>query len=930
VKAAVPVIGREADRDAIERWLDAARPGMLRIEGVAGIGKTTLWSFAIDAAAARGRRPMAWRANTAERDIAFAVLTALFDVPGVIAVLDRLPDPRRRALEVALGRAEPVHRSPEPNLVGLAVADVLRTLAAEGPILIGIDDLQWVDRASDAALAFAARRLAAEPVGFVLAQRSEAGRAEPDAAGSLARAVEPQERVALSGLSVGALGRLLHERLGEALPRPLLVRVHAACSGNPFLAIEASRSLLARGARLGPGEPFPVPPEAGPLVRDHLATLTRTAQRAVVVVAMSPDPRLDLVERAVGPRGARAVDEATRKGILVADGGRLRPSHPLFASTAYGDASRVERRAMRRRLAELADDPVERAIHLAATVEGPDDAVATALAEAGRLALARGAPAVAADLMERAARSAKAAERRAALLVEAAEAATAAGDPARGETVLRSALDLVAAGRIRAAALLALGAIVYIGRPAEALPLLVSALDHTEGDPIIEATVHSYIAGMADMDPAAANASAEAAARILERPGVRPDPEHLACALLERAFHCLLQGKPADPEDVERGLRLRTGTGTTFIARRAQEIAERCLFHFGRLTEARALDEAEYRRLTERGEFGLMPPMAQTLSVLTQLAGDWPAARRYANECLDLVAQGAESWRERSMLAIGRIHAWDGDLDAARSVAVPALALQEAAGDRWEAVIFCALLGFVELSVPDAPSSLGYLTRALEHADAIEVRLPTQFRFLGDLVEAAVLAGELGVAEQVLATRLEVAVTRQPLPWTRAMAHRGRGILLTAQGDLAAALDQLDRAVAVYDTALPMPFERGRTFYARGQAHRRAGHRRAARDDLGAAAATFKGLGAKAWLALAERELGRVGGRTPTGSTLTSAERRVAELAANGRSNREIAAELVISLRTVESQLSSVYRKLDVRSRGQLAAALRGGGVGHE
>ena len=323
---------------------------------------------------------------------------------------------------------------------------------------------------------------------------------------------------------------------------------------------------------------------------------------------------------------------------------------------------------------------------------------------------------------------------------------------------------------------------------------------------------------------------------------MHPDPEHLACALLERAFHCLLRGEPAADDDLDRGLALRTGTGTTFVARRSQELAERCLFHYGRLAEARELDEAEYRRLIDRGEFGLLPPMAQTLSVLTQLAGDWPAARRYANECVDLVAQGAESWRERAMLAMGRIHALDGDLDAARAVAVPALALQEAAGDRWEAVIFCALLGFVELSVPDPPAALGYLVRALDHADAIEVRLPTQFRFLGDLVEAAVLAGELDLAERVLAERLEATASRQPLPWTIAMARRGRGLLATAQGDLAEALDQLDRALAVYDTSLVMPFERGRTLYARGQAHRRAGHRRAARTDLEDASAIFADL----------------------------------------------------------------------------------------
>ena len=154
------VVGREAERDASGSWLGADRPGILRIEGVAGIGKTTLWSYALDLAGARGDRLMVWRASTAERDIAFAVLTALFAQPSVIAVLAGLPDPRRRAIEVALGRADPASRSPEPGLVGLAVADVLRLLAARGPVLVAIDDIQWMDRASEDALAFAVLVLA--------------------------------------------------------------------------------------------------------------------------------------------------------------------------------------------------------------------------------------------------------------------------------------------------------------------------------------------------------------------------------------------------------------------------------------------------------------------------------------------------------------------------------------------------------------------------------------------------------------------------------------------------------------------------------------------------------------------------------------------------------------------------------------------------
>ncbi|HKD97329.1 MAG TPA: ATP-binding protein, partial [Micromonosporaceae bacterium] len=501
---AVPVVGREAERDAIASWLGADRPALLRIEGEAGIGKSTLWSYAVRVAGERGDRRMVWRASVAERDVAFAVLTALFDVPATIAVLDDLPDPRRRALRVALGRADPVRQPAEPNLVGLAVADVLRRLTVAGPVLVAIDDLQWIDRASEDALAFAFRRLAAEPVGLVLARRTPLATdptSSAEAGSSLLSVVEHHVRLEVGALTVGALGRLLHERIGMSFPRPLMVRIHAACGGNPFLALEMSRSLLARSAAPGPGEPFPVPPEAGPLVRDHLALLTPAARRGVVLVAMSPDPRLDLIVRAVGARGDRAVDEACRKGILVAEGGRLRPAHPLFASTAYESTPPGERRALRHALAGLTNDPVELAIHLAATVAGRDATVAAALADAGRVALARGAPAVAAELIERAARSADGADQEATLLVEAGEAAAAAGDPDRGAANLRAALDLVAAGQIRARALLALGDIVYVQRPADASPLLVSALDHTEGDPILEATAHSYIAGMADMDP---------------------------------------------------------------------------------------------------------------------------------------------------------------------------------------------------------------------------------------------------------------------------------------------------------------------------------------------------------------------------------------------------------------------------------------------
>jgi DNA-binding CsgD family transcriptional regulator len=311
------------------------------------------------------------------------------------------------------------------------------------------------------------------------------------------------------------------------------------------------------------------------------------------------------------------------------------------------------------------------------------------------------------------------------------------------------------------------------------------------------------------------------------------------------------------------------------------------------------------------------------MSVLEQLVGDWSAARAHAREVEDLVEQGEEIWRERAEMARGRILAWDGDLDAARAIGLAGLAREEASGDAWEATIFCALLGFIELSVPNPTAALEYLTRANAYADQLRVRLPTVFRYLGDLVEAAVLAGELELAESTLVERLEAPAKQVPLPWVLAVAARGRGHLALARGDADAAAKFFDRSLEVLD-ATEMPFERGRTLLGRGQARLRAGQRKLARADLEAARTVFVDLGAAAWHRRAEAELARLGGRAASRWELTASERSVAELAAAGHSNREIADRLVLSVRTVESHLASAYRKLDVKSRVQLANALGG------
>ena len=912
------IIARDAERESIDALLGRPRPLALVIEGEAGIGKTTLWSYACRAAAAHGDRVLAWRASSAERELAFGALMGLLD-GDLDATIESLLPARRRALDLALGRIGSGARAPEPSLVGLAVLDLIRELAADAPVIVGLDDAQWCDPASAAALAFAGRRLRSEPVAFLLAIRT--GQSGSGASGIEASLPEDRrERIEVGPLTIGALGRLIHERNGVAHPRPLLVRIHEASGGNPFVGLEMSRSLISRGVAPVPGEPFPVSPQAGPLVRDHLSSLSDQARDALLVVAMASQPTIGLLDRVLGGDASVAVDEACRNGVLVAEGDRLRAAHPLFASTAYADALPGQRRRLRRALAEAIDDPLERAIQRAATVDRADAAVASELEAAARISLQRGAPGMAAELFARAAGLADAADAPR-LRIGSSAARLNAGDTDGAATTLRTVLAEVPDGRVRADALLALGEIVYMTSPQEALPHFLEALEHTEGDLMLEARVHSYIGGMGDADRAASERSAHAALEILQRPGVRPEPDHLACALLERAFQWLLTCDRLAAEDIDRATRLMTRTGDSFVARRAQELAERCLYHVGRLRESLALDELEYRRMVEVGQLGLVPPLLQSMAVLEQLVGDWPAARRYARACVDLVEQGEEVWRERAVLATARVLASDGELEAARSMALESLARQDAEGDAWEAVIFSALLGFIELSVPDPPAALAYLTRASAYAEAVNVALPTVFRYMGDLVEAAVLSGDLDLAEIVLNERLEAPAARIPLPWILAVAGRGRGLLSAARLDLDGAIQSFDRSLEALD-GTPMPFERGRTLLARGRVQLKAGRRRMARADLEAALAIFDDLGAAAWAGHARADLARIGGRTSSRWELTPSERSVAALAATGGSNREIADQLVLSVRTVESHLASAYRKLDVRSRVQLASAL--------
>jgi tetratricopeptide (TPR) repeat protein len=452
-------VGREEELEALSGFVAgvAEGPASFLLEGEPGIGKTTLWLSAVAVARGRGYCVLGCRPAGAEVQLSFA---GLGDLLGDVLeeVLSGLPAPQRRALEVALLLEDSQGPAPDSRAIALAVLGGLRVLARSRPVLLAVDDLQWLDAPTEAALAFALRRLRDEPIGALFAFRSEAG---GEGAADLRRVFpdERQARLRVGALSVGAVHRLVRSRLVVALPRPLLLRVHEASGGNPFYALELARALERVGGAVKPGVRLPVPESLQELVRARVTALERPLKELLLVVASLSEPTVSMVEEvtAAGPARSR-LEAAVAAGVLELDGDRIFFTHPLLASAVYSEATPGRRRRLHRRLAAVVTDAEARARHLALGVTGRDAEVAAELDRAGRQASARGAPDTAAELFELAIEATPLGQdadlRRRKL--EAAEARVSSGAIEEGMRILRSLLEELPAGDERAAVLVSL------------------------------------------------------------------------------------------------------------------------------------------------------------------------------------------------------------------------------------------------------------------------------------------------------------------------------------------------------------------------------------------------------------------------------------------------------------------------------------------
>src|SRR6266536_2053403 len=729
-------------------------------------------------------------------------------------------------------------------------------------------------------------------------------RTESDAAlgHEVARAV-PCERLALGPLSLGAVRRLLQERLDAAFPRPILRRIYDQSAGNAFFALELARALWSRGGVLSPADELPVPRELERLLAERLERLPSETQEALAAVAALAEPTLDLVQEEL-------LEPAFADGVLALEHDRIRFAHPLLAAVAYQRLVPRARRVLHRRLGELVRDPEQRARHLARGADGVDAAVAATLDAAAAREQARGAPETAAELAEHAIRLTPAEHRHETALrrVKAAEYEMLAGDDRRARALLEEALADDRAGPARARVLQGLAMIEENADVERGIAILREALEHSRGDDALQAELNAQLALMLHNVPREAEPFARSAVEVAERVG---DPVLLAAALCSLATIEFRLGRGLRPDLCDRALELDGQCEAMPITSRPVTWLGAAIKRAGDIDRSRALLERARRIGYDRGDCTVAGPLYLSCD-LELMADKWQRGLELVDEVSALAAQSERPTdMVAALCAAAHLHAHLGDEAETRRCAAEARRLSDERAAAAQTIrVTSAALSLLELSL-DRPAA------AFEEP-AILLSFPYE-------IEAAIALGETDEAEELL-DWIEERALRLDREWALACAARCRGLLAAARGDEAGAAAAFERALQEHERVQYRRFELGRTLLAQGETLRRFKKRRAAREAIEAARDLFDELGARLWSVKAGRELARVAGRRRT-EGLTETERRVAALVASGKSNKEVASELFVTVHTVESNLTRIYEKLGVRSRTELARRLAGAKV---
>jgi DNA-binding CsgD family transcriptional regulator len=877
------------------------RSGALVLRGEAGIGKSALLTYA--AQRADGLRVLRGAGVESESEFPFAALHQL--VHPVRDRIERLPAPQRAAVEGAFGLGPAAGQ--DRFLLSLGFLSLLAEVAEEQPVLAVVDDAQWLDGASADALGFAARRLEAEGVVLLFAARDDDARA-------FAAPGLPELR--LAGLDRTAAEALLPGGLAPEVRDGLL----AGAVGNPLglLELPASLSPEQRAGRA----PLPDRLGVGTGLEEVFAERVRrqpAPTRTLLLVAAAEETgELGVVLRATEALGVppEALDDAEAAGLVRIDGAAVTFRHPLVRSAVYRDATYLQRRAVRQALAAVLDGEVDadrRAWHLAAAAVGPDERAAAELERTAERARHRGGHAAAATAYERAAELTAAAGPRAARTAAAARAAVLAGQPERARALLDRATTLTEEPRLRAELDHLRGSLELVGGlPATAYAVLVTGAERVAAlDPeraalmLAEAGQVAWMAGdlpglveagrRLDRLPAP-DGAANALARLVVGLGsfLRGDTERAAALLREG-------GRLAEERDEPPALRLAAASAM-FVGD-----DERALALFRRASA----------RLRADGAADALPLLLAPLASLEMWTGRFASAAASAAEGLRLaveIGQANPAAHHRAVLAW--LAAVQGRAEECRELATAALA--HAIGHRLgpQAAIASWALALADLGEGRPAEAFDRLAALAAAAPGEGHQIVSLFA-TGDLVEAAVRAGRPDAAAPALPA-LEGWARSTGSPSSLALLARCRGLLATGE----AAQVLLTEAVTRYAGA-GRPFDAARTELHLGEALRRRRRRADARPHLRAAGEAFERLGAEPWTELARAELratGETARRRAPGSlvTLTPQELQIARLVGAGGTNREIAAQLFLSPRTVDYHLRKVFTKLDVTSRAEL------------
>jgi DNA-binding CsgD family transcriptional regulator len=908
------IVGRDESLAELERFIRAVAggPACVSIEGEAGIGKTTLWQAAVDAAADEGYRLLVSRPVEAETALAYSGLADLLAQVDP-ACFEVLPAPKQKALEVALLLSEPDGRPPEPRAIFAAFGAVVRTLSLDGPVLIAVDDLQWLDRSSQRALEFVSRRLGDERVGILTTLRLGAGSEERTAtAGTI--------ELRLGALSPAALYHLVKARLGVSLPRSTALRIHRTTGGNPFFALELARVLVAADLP-GASDPWPVPEDLRDMVAARVGLLPRSVRETLLVASASARPTIS------GLAGSALRAAIQARIVALGPQGQVRFAHPLFASAIYENASPEERRRAHSVLAAGESDIEERARQLALASDGADESVAGLLHEAAARARARGAPDVAAELEERSFaltpsdRPAEGWGRR----IAAAEDHFHAGDLDRARGLLVELVTGAANGLERSRALRLLGEVGYhLGSLDDALRDLRRAIDEADGDPGSVARAELDLVFLLSHSFGSFDEAADSAARALIAAEALGDDALLSIALaVSSTAEFFVLGRGLDEAKLARALSLEDRDEPGPLERRPSRVVGQILLHADELDRARALLESLCAYLEERGLESDLPDLLTLLARLECLAGNLAEAAELAERGYELARQaGSESLAAGARAISAVVGAHMGRAAETRAAAAEAIELAGRSG--WQIAAFWAstALAQLELSLGNdeaVVTTLAFSIGLIEERGLVE---PSRQPFLPDAIEALIRLGDLERADR-LTRQLEERAETLGRPSVLVAGARCRALHRAACGQVAAALEGLER-VLVAQPPLPMPLENARTLIVKGQLQRRRKQKRAASESLRTALELCEEIGATLWADRARSELARLG-RQPARDDLTATEARVAVLAASGLTNKEIAASAFLSQKTVEANLSRVYRKLRIRSRAELGVRLAEG-----